>query len=149
VPFEPSNKLASLTGGLKRYNITMSATTADSSKTIPLPTFDGESKNFQLWWTRFKAYAAVKKFDQAIKETAESSLPTVEATDGNTTADQHAALERNILAIANLTMAFQTERLMNLMYKAESTDWPSGRAHIVIDLLFKKYRPNPLLVKWN
>jgi hypothetical protein len=25
-----------------------------------LPAFDEESKNFQLWWTRFKAYAAVK-----------------------------------------------------------------------------------------
>ena len=95
---------------------TMPTTTAESVRTIPLPTFDGEHKNFQLWWTRFKAYAAVKKFAQAIKRTAEPSLPIAEATDSTTTPAQHAALERNMLAVANLTMAFQTESLMSLMY---------------------------------
>jgi hypothetical protein len=76
-------------------------------------------------------------------------LPTVEATDANTTADQHAALERSNLAIANLTMAFQTESLMSLMYKAESTRWPISRAYIVIDLLFKKYKPSKKIAFLN
>jgi hypothetical protein len=46
-----------------------------------------------------------------------------------------------MLAIASLTMAFQTDGLINLMLKAESADWPSGRAHLVVDALFMKYRP--------
>jgi hypothetical protein len=118
-----------------------STSIADTVRSITLPTFDGEQKSFQLWWTRFKAYAAVKKFAKAIQRTAETSLPTVEATSTSTTAAQLAALERNRLAVATLTMAFQTGSLMSLMYKAESSSWPSGRAYMVIDLLFKKYRP--------
>ena len=46
-----------------------------------------------------------------------------------------------MMAIASLTMAFQTEGLMNVIYKAESDDWPSCRAHIVVELLFKNYKP--------
>ena len=46
-----------------------------------------------------------------------------------------------MLAVASLTMAFQTEGLINLMLKAESKEWPSGRAHLVVDALFMKYRP--------
>jgi hypothetical protein len=113
---------------------------ADSNKGIPLPVFDGENKNFQIWWTRFKAYAAVKKFAQAIKTTADPNLPAKEDA-ANLTAAQTTALERNMMAIASLTMAFQTEGLMNVIYKAESDDWPSGKAHIVVELLFKKYKP--------
>lgn len=120
-------------------------TAADTAKSIPLPTFDGEAKNFQLWWTRFKAYAAVKRFSQAIQRVPDSNLPNTEgaAIDTTTAAGraQAVALERNMLAIASLTMAFQTEGLINLMLKAESTDWPSGRAHLVVDALFMKYRP--------
>ena len=120
-------------------------TAADSAKSIPLPTFDGEAKNFQLWWTRFKAYAAVKRFSQAIQRTADPNLPDTEGAVIDTTTAagraQTVALERNMLAIASLTMAFQTEGLINLMMKAESTDWPSGRAHLVVDALFMKYRP--------
>ena len=120
-------------------------TAADSAKSIPLPTFDGEAKNFQLWWTRFKAYAAVKRFSQAIQRAADPNLPATEgaAIDTTTAAGkaQAVALERNMLAIASLTMAFQTEGLINLMLKAETTDWPSGRAHLVVDALFMKYRP--------
>jgi hypothetical protein len=81
--------------------------------------FDGEDKKFQLWWTRFKAYAAVKRFSQAIQRTADPNLPDTEgATIDATTANgrvQTVALERNMLAIASLTMAFQTEGLINLM----------------------------------
>lgn len=87
-----------------------------------------------LWWTRFKAYAAVKKFAHAIKRNADPNLPKTEGTDVSESPTQNLALKTNMLAVAFLTMAFQTEGLLNLLYKSESSDWPSGKAHTVIDL---------------
>ena len=63
-------------------------TAADSAKSIPLPTFDGEAKNFQLWWTRFKAYAAVKRFSQAIQRAADPNLPETEGSAIDTTTSE-------------------------------------------------------------
>lgn len=112
---------------------------ASGGEGIPLPLFDGEHKNFQIWWTRFKAFAGVKRFAPAITTTAEVDLPATEAA-ANQTNEQKSAVDCNLRAMASITMAFQTEGLMSLIYKSESTDWPSGKAHIVIDLLFKKYK---------
>jgi hypothetical protein len=33
------------------------------------------------------------------------------------------------------------DALLNIVEQSETADWPSGLAHIVIDELFKKYRP--------
>ena len=117
------------------------ATAADTAKSIPLPTFDGEPKKFQMWWMHFKSYAAVKKFSQAIQRTADPNMPPTESTNVSQNAAQSIALERNLLAIASLSLAFQSEGQMNMIQKAESKDWPSGKAHIVVDNLFRKYRP--------
>jgi hypothetical protein len=43
-----------------------------SEKGVKLPNFDGDSKKFQLWWTRFCAYATVYKFRQALAEGGDS-----------------------------------------------------------------------------
>jgi hypothetical protein len=48
---------------------------AESDKTVRIPLFDGKKKNFVMWWTRFKAYAKVQKFAQALGETPEAALP--------------------------------------------------------------------------
>ncbi len=53
-----------------------------------------------------------------------------------------AAKERNSLAMANLTMAFETDNLFGMIYKTMSTDWPGGLAHEVVVLLFNKYSPD-------
>ena len=50
-----------------------------------------------------------------------------------------AAKERNSLAMANLTMEFETENLFGLIYKTMSTDWPAGLAHEVFVQLFNNY----------
>ena len=116
-------------------------TAADTAKSIPLPTYDGNPDEFQKWWLRFKAYAAVKKFSNAIKRTADANLPGTEAEDVSSSAAKAVALERNALAIASLTLAFQTDGLLNMITKAQSTDWPNGKAYEVIDALFKKFQP--------
>jgi hypothetical protein len=42
------------------------------------------------------------------------------------------AKERDLLAMANLMMSFQTENLFGLIYKTMSNDWPAGLAHEVV-----------------
>jgi hypothetical protein len=49
--------------------------------------------------------------------------------------------ERNLMAGSCLTMAFSDDALLNIVEQSDAADWPSGLAHIVIDELFKKYRP--------
>ena len=72
-------------------------------------------------------------------------LPATEATameklndDGKKAA---AAKKRNPIAMASLTMSFTTEGTMGLIYKAKDTNWPSGKAYKVVEVLFKKYQP--------
>ena len=116
-----------------------------SEKGVKLPSFDGDSKKFQLWWTRFCAYATVYKFRQALAENGDSDLPANESEELDETTPvgkkMLAAKKRNEVAMANFTMAFTTEGVMGLVYKASTTDWPSGLATVVVQGLLKKYRP--------
>jgi hypothetical protein len=43
--------------------------------------------------------------------------------------------------MANFTMAFTSEGVMGLVYKALTTDWPSGLPTVAVQDLLKKYRP--------
>jgi hypothetical protein len=90
---------------------------------------------------RFKSYATIKNFSQAIQRTAETDLPATEATGVSSDKPKKAARERNMMAISCLTMAFQDDALLNMIEQSERSDWPSGLAHRVVDELFKKYRP--------
>ena len=108
--------------------------------------FDGASKNFQLWWMRFNAYATVHRFAKAVsKDVPDADMPLSEAEvlDESTDAGKKriAAKRRNAVAMASLSMAFTSEGTMGLVYKAMSADWPNGLAHLVIKGLFKKYQP--------
>jgi hypothetical protein len=116
-----------------------------SKKTVRLPTFNGSSKDYQVWWAQFTAYAAVNKFVEALTIGGEAVLLTREADvpDLTTTVgkEQAAAVKRNAIAMANLTMAFTSEATMGLLFKAKTTEWPSGWAHLVVSGLNKKYNP--------
>ena len=99
-------------------------------KTLKLPTFDGERKNFHVWWMRFKAYATVYKFSVALKIGGEADLPQKEddvldetKSDEKRKAD---ARKRNGVAMANLAMSFYTVSLMGMIYKAVTTECPGG-----------------------
>jgi hypothetical protein len=54
---------------------------------------------------------------------------------------QAAAKKRNIIAVANLTMSFNTNGAMALIYKSKTRRWPNGLAHERTDALKKKYQP--------
>jgi len=124
---------------------------SSSEKSVRLPTFDGEHKKFQLWWTRFKAYAMVYKFSEALIVGGEAYLPGGEGTTiDETTEDgkkQALAKKRNAIAVANLSMAFTTEGTMGIIYKSMTSEWPSGLAHLVVASLMKKYRPQDTITR--
>ena len=52
---------------------------------------------------------------------------------------QAAAKHRNALAMANFTMAFETDGLLGMIYKAMSKDWPGGLAYMVVAQLMIKF----------
>jgi hypothetical protein len=116
------------------------------SKRVTLPNFSGAHKDFQVWWTpRFLASASVYQFMQALGDAAEAGLPSSNALtlDASTDAGKRAKAckNRNNGAMANLMMAFATQQqLLGLIYKAQTTDWPGGLAHLVVTALKKKYQ---------
>ena len=115
------------------------------SKSVRLPTFGGAQKDFQIWWTRFLAYGSVYKFAAALKESDDVDLPASDADVLDLTKDegkrQDAARKRNNVAMANFTMAFTSEALMGLVFKAQSAEWPGGKASRVVKALMTKYMP--------
>lgn len=114
-------------------------------KSVKLPIFGGAQKDFQIWWTRFMAYGSVYKFAAALRETDETDLPARDDTPLDLTKDddkrKDAARKRNNIAMANFTMAFTSEALMGLVFKAQSVEWPAGKASRVVKGLMSKYMP--------
>jgi hypothetical protein len=119
----------------------MSSTGADTNKGLLLPFFNGDPNKFKGWWMRFKAYATIKNFAAAIERTKETELPATEVTDVSSDMPKKSARDRNMMAIACLTASFQDDGLLNMVEQSMTSDWPSGLACVVVDELFKKYRP--------
>jgi hypothetical protein len=85
--------------------------TDSESRPVKLPPFNGMHGVFQRWWMRFKEYARVHKFVQAlVPEPGDSNLPATDAVALDTDADvavlQTLAKKRNDIAMAQFTMAF-------------------------------------------
>ena len=125
---------------------------AESTKSVPMPHFDGSDDKFELFWPKFEAYASLKGFSKAIDPNGpESDLPTKE--DDYTTGNEDkkklevAATQRNRLAIASFTIAFDTVALMNRISDAKTVSYPNGLAYKVAQGLMSKYRPNDRVSK--
>jgi hypothetical protein len=58
-----------------------------------------------------------------------------------------AAKQRNASAMANLTMEFEAEGLLGMIYKSMSSDWQVRLAHLVIMQLFKKCSPDDRITR--
>ena len=124
---------------------------ANSENKVAIPMFDGDRDNFQLWWVRFEAYGLVKGFSPALSKTREADLPR----DGRDELDvtepagkrAKAAITRNNLAIASMTMAFTTSGLINKVYKARTTEYPGGLAHLLVADLLKECQPKDRISK--
>gem|GEM_PF-6951265 len=115
-----------------------------------VPVFSGKKSDFPMWWSKFKAVAAQRKFAKAITETGEE-LPTSskDKIDESTVKGKATIkkIERNDLAMAAFTMAFQTQKLMNMLNKAKTPEWENGKAHEVTKLLLKRYKQDDAINK--
>ena len=110
-----------------------------------VPTFDGDEDKYPIWWSRFQAVAKLKGFNKALVDGGDPDLPDWEDQVIDTTTPEgkrmQAAVKRNDVAISCFTMAFTTESLIGLIYKAQDDIWPNGLAYRVVDELKAMYRP--------
>ena len=99
---------------------------------LRMPVFDGTHATFQVWWMRFTAFAIVHRFKAAINpEGAKADLPTTEAAEipaGSDGAPARAAVRRNSVAYAHLSLALNSEQLVRILVAGQTTAWPSGLA---------------------
>ena len=118
----------------------------DSSTGMKTPRFNGKKENYQMWWTRFEAFASVKNVERALEDDAD--MPSTAAAalllDPTQSGDKPAlsAVRRNKVAWAQLTLALNSESLLALMNGTKDTNWPSGLAKKVVVKLKEKYQPN-------
>jgi hypothetical protein len=104
-----------------------------------------------VWWVCFRAYATVNMFVTALKPIDEVDLPESEdeVLDETNKAGlaKAAARRRNAVAMANYAMAFTCETTLGMIYKASSTNWPTGKASKVTDLLLRKFKPQDMMTR--
>jgi len=114
------------------------------TRNITLPTFDGEDESYQVFWTKFRAFATAKGFVGALMG-RETQLPARESTvlDETNDADKLRikAKQNNSLAMAYLLSAFKAEADISLAYETMTDEWPGGLAYKVIEKLQEIYQP--------
>ena len=66
-----------------------------NSKSVALPAFSGKTKDFAVFWPRFKAYATLKKFSKVLDSNTTDlpGDPNVLSIDTNTKEKQKKAIE--------------------------------------------------------
>jgi hypothetical protein len=114
-------------------------------KSVALPTFSGKNDDFQVWWTKFRAFTTAKGVIQPLLGRESDLPPTEQAELDESVASekrQMKARERNSLAMAYLLSAFTQEADISLAYEAmEDEDWPGGLAYKVVEKLMEVYQP--------
>ena len=93
----------------------------------------------------FPGFATVWKFAAVIGKVPEADSPARENASLSTTAEvadrQRAAKKCNAIAFANLTMALDSPSLIGMLMRAQTDNWPSGLASMVMRQLFDKFKP--------
>jgi hypothetical protein len=122
-----------------------------TSRTVSVPTFSGEAKDFDIFWPRFEAYAEQRGFYDAISvDPVDPELPEEHnkfSSDSEIEKKEKLAVKRNKLAISAFTLAFTTKALMNRVSKSKTSEYPRGLAWKITEGLMKKYRPVDRIAK--
>lgn len=123
------------------------------ASTIKLPTFDGKEESFVIWRTRFRAYALMKGFAEALSYDDNTDMSDKESDVNANFASADAAIKEtgrkgkaNIMAMAALAIAMTTEELICKIHEASDADWPGGKAYKVIKLLEAEYQQDPRIL---
>ena len=94
---------------------------SDANKSVSLLTFNGKEEAFQVWWTKFKAFATAKGFTEGeLPLTEDQALDKTDANEKK----KIKARERNSLAMAHLPQAFEAEADVSLACESMDDDWP-------------------------
>jgi hypothetical protein len=79
-----------------------------------------------MWWTKFRAFAMLSGFSEAIQEDPDPMLPTTSSyeidKDTNEGKKQNIAKKRNELAISSFTIAFTKEGILRVVSKSKSRE---------------------------
>ena len=116
---------------------------SDDKSTV-LPTFNGKDEAFQVWWTKFRAFAMVKGFvatllgkETMLPPTEQAALDPIDATNQQ----KIKAKERNSLGMAHLLQAFKAEADMSLACETMDNDWPGGLACLTVEKPMVIHKP--------
>ncbi|MGH7955290.1 MAG: hypothetical protein ACREOZ_04950, partial [Gloeomargaritales cyanobacterium] len=116
-----------------------------------VPGFDGKKANYESWSIRWDAFAEVEQFEEALVKGGDPKMPTssTEIIDETNSVGKAAmkAKKQNRKAVAYYTLAFKNIRLLALVNKSKTTEWPGGLAWKIKEALTKKYRPNDIVAQ--
>jgi hypothetical protein len=121
----------------------------DGSDGIKLPVFSPGVK-FMVWWVRFESYARIKKFWKVLVK-AEPRYwpddPNALASDAMVKAAQEELIDHNNKAVYYFGMAFDTEKLINILRDAKNitTEYPQGIAWKIVKDLFRIFQPRDIM----
>jgi hypothetical protein len=122
-----------------------------TGRSVRLPSFSGKTKDFMVWWVRFRAFATVHRFVLALSDKDKADLPDKEeeVLDENDVEGKKkiAARKRNAVAMADYSMAFSCESSLGMIFKSITPNWPTGKASIVTTLLKAKHMPNDTMTR--
>jgi hypothetical protein len=124
----------------------------DDVKKMSTPHMTEKRSNFPVFWTRFQAFARVKNFHKGITKKKNADLPDTENglfdSDAKVLKQHEEAIELNAITVAYLTIALEkTNKLMAIIHKSKSKEWPTGQAHLIINELFRKFAPDDMVSK--
>ena len=118
----------------------------EKTKTVSLPAFSGEKKNYEVWLKRFMAYSTIKGFLVALIQTFNLPAdPNTLSTSADTKEKEEKAITQNSLAIACLMMSFTKIEDMEHIETSATTEYPAGIASEVMKLLMTEYNPKDKL----
>jgi gag-polypeptide of LTR copia-type len=85
------------------------------------------------------------KIKDIIKEDRDPNLPENEVSEmelkDESNKTTRITVRKNELAMVSFSIAFVTEKAMNIIYAACTENWPDREAHLVVHKLMTRYRP--------
>ena len=99
------------------------------------PNMGRKREDLYQGWTKFVTFAALCNFKASIDDKIDPELlssETAPMVDDKQGKIEKRAKYQNVVAVAQLAMAFSTDTAMLFLYKGMSNpDWPNGLAYLV------------------
>ena len=119
-------------------------------KSVKIPSFSGKPEEHQIWSLKMTAFCGILKCAECMKTSKHADLPEHEEEGKETNDDgtvrpdtqkEKDARAGNLMAMLQLTVAFDSEWLMGKTFASRSDKWPSGRAYVAMKSLADKFAP--------